>query len=92
MGCVWTLEGRSGSRETVSRSEAGKAEPLFRVLLLRRALPWGDCQWVVVMVVVRGLFTVREHGRGPEAARGRWLNLLPVLVFEEDIVANVKQA
>lgn len=38
------------------------------------------------------MLTVREHGRGPEAARGRWLNLLPLSVSEEDIVAKVRRA
>ena len=34
------------------------------------------------------MLTVREHGRGPEAARGRWLNLLLLSVSEEGIVAR----
>jgi hypothetical protein len=34
--------------------------------------------------VVRRFLTVREHGCGPETARGRWLNLLS----EVDMVAK----
>ena len=33
---------------------------------------------------VEGVLTVREHGWGPESARGRWLNLLSGL----DMVAK----
>ena len=66
------------------RSEGGKAEPLLWVGEERRAFPWVVVSMLWLMRGEDGGRTIREHGCGPEVARGRWANLLS----EVDMVAK----